>query len=73
MFKFGNSLASGKPVLNIAVALLLGACSLTDRLSTVGEAPHLSQIENPLTRPSYQPVAMPMPPRTRRNVWFMTS
>ncbi len=61
MFKFGNSLASGKPVLNIAMALLLGACSLTDRLSSVGEAPHLSQIENPLTRPNYQPVAMPMP------------
>lgn len=43
------------------LALLLANCSVADRLSTVGQAPALSAIENPVTQPGYRPVQMPMP------------
>ena len=32
-----------------------------DRLTTLGEQPPLSAIENPTTQPGYKPVHMPMP------------
>jgi flagellar L-ring protein precursor FlgH len=41
--------------------LLLGACNTLDRLSEVGGPPRLSQIENPVHKPDYQPVSLPMP------------
>ena len=39
----------------------MGGCSAIDRLKSVGEAPALSQIENPVAQPGYKPVQMPMP------------
>src|SRR5215470_14088052 len=39
----------------------LGGCAAIDRLKGVGEAPALTQIENPVTQPGYKPVQMPMP------------
>jgi flagellar L-ring protein precursor FlgH len=39
----------------------LGGCSLTERLSRIGEQPPLSAIENPTAQPGYRPVQMPMP------------
>src|SRR5262245_11421278 len=39
-----------------------GGCSAIDRLSTIGEKPALSSIDNPTTEPGYKPVQMPMPP-----------
>ena len=44
-----------------ALTSLLGACSMADRLASVGEAPVLTAIEDPTTTPGYRPVAMPMP------------
>jgi flagellar L-ring protein precursor FlgH len=40
---------------------LLAGCSTFDRLSTIGEQPPLSSIDNPTTQPGYKPVQMPMP------------
>ena len=45
----------------IISAFLLSGCNGLSRLSDVGKAPSLATIENPVTRPSYQPVSMPMP------------
>jgi len=48
----------------ITIALLassLGACSMTDRLAAVGEAPRLTAIADPTAEPGYRPVVMPMP------------
>jgi len=56
--------------LYLSAVLLLSACGAADRLANVGKAPELTPIENPITQPSYQRVAMPMPPQrvvTREN------
>jgi flagellar L-ring protein precursor FlgH len=56
--------------LYVCTILLLSACGASDRLAQVGKAPELTPIENPVTQPSYQRVAMPMPPQrmvTREN------
>jgi flagellar L-ring protein FlgH len=45
----------------ILVAAVLGGCSSIDRLKTIGEAPPLSPVDNPVTAPGYKPVQMPMP------------
>lgn len=47
-----------------ALASLLGACSVADRLSTVGQAPVLTSISDPTVQPGYRPIVMPMPPVT---------
>jgi flagellar L-ring protein precursor FlgH len=44
-----------------AMTSLLGACSMADRLASVGEAPKLTAIANPTAQPGYRPVNMPMP------------
>lgn len=44
-----------------ALTSLLGACSMADRLASVGEAPVLTAINDPTDDPGYRPVAMPMP------------
>ncbi|UJQ95419.1 flagellar basal body L-ring protein FlgH [Mariluticola halotolerans] len=44
-----------------ALVSSLGACSMMDRLASVGEAPTLTAINNPTTQAGYRPVAMPMP------------
>lgn len=50
---------------NIPLALLLlalPACgNMADRLSSVGEAPQMTPIQNPTQQRDYQPVSMPMP------------
>ncbi len=43
------------------LAVALTGCTLTDRLSQVGETPELSKIDNPTMLPAYQPVTLPMP------------
>ena len=49
-------------LLALVAALGLGGCAnFFERLSEVGEAPKLSPIENPVERPSYHPVSLPMP------------
>lgn len=47
-------------VLGIGCIGLLGGCDLT-RLRHLGEAPPLTQIENPIKLPDYKPVTMPLP------------
>ena len=43
------------------VAALLGGCNTLQRLKTIGEAPPMSPIVNPVQQPEYQPVVLPMP------------
>lgn len=43
------------------LALSVTGCSTLDKLSTVGEAPRLSAIEDPTVQAGYKPVNMPMP------------
>src|SRR5580692_6416349 len=42
-------------------ATLLNGCSSIDRLLNIGEQPSLSAIDNPMAKPGYKPVQMPMP------------
>ncbi len=51
-----------RPLLGIAAAaVLLSGCNAMDRLSSLGQAPELSRIQNPVESPGYQPVSLPMP------------
>ena len=45
----------------IVLASFTGGCSSLDRIKNLGEQPALAAIENPTTKPGYQPVHMPMP------------
>ena len=43
------------------ILVIMSGCNALTRLSEVGEAPKISNIENPTSKPGYQPVDMPMP------------
>ncbi len=43
------------------LAVLLSGCNTLTRLSEVGDGPKTTPIVNPVSRPSYKPVTMPMP------------
>ncbi len=46
----------------LALLLALPGCgTMADRLSSIGEAPKMTQIENPQHDPNYKPITMPMP------------
>lgn len=47
--------------LSLAAAAVLSACSAVDRIENIGEAPEITPIVNPTSRPEYAPVRMPMP------------
>ena len=59
------SSASGKRIhraLAVAWMFGLGACSnIVERVTSVGEAPDLAPIENPVLEPEYKPISLPMP------------
>ena len=44
-----------------AAGVILAGCPALDRLSSVGETPQMTKVDNPTRRPSYRPVSMPMP------------
>ncbi|MQX35394.1 flagellar basal body L-ring protein FlgH [Roseospira navarrensis] len=59
----GRRAARGLCIL-LAVGLLggsLGGCKTLQRLAEVGDAPGMSEVENPTLRRDYKPVSMPMP------------
>lgn len=57
-----NIEAYTKTLLGVAFILSLTGCSTTvDRLKSVGQDPKMDVVENPMNRPNYQPVSMPMP------------
>ena len=43
------------------VALTVTGCNVLTRLSEVGDGPELTKIVNPVARPDYRPVSLPMP------------
>ena len=48
-------------VLAMLAGSLLSGCAAVDRLKNIGQAPPLSDVDNPTARPGYKPVQMPMP------------
>jgi flagellar L-ring protein FlgH len=45
----------------LTLAGLLGSCAALEKITSIGEAPKLSSINNPTSQPGYKPVQMPMP------------
>lgn len=45
----------------LLAAVMLSGCNTLTRLSEVGQEPNLAAIENPVEKPEYRPVRMPMP------------
>ena len=43
------------------IAVMLSGCNTISRLSEVGDGPELTNIQNPVARPDYRPVSLPMP------------
>lgn len=56
-----------RPLLAVAALGLLAGCSVPERLAQVGRTPDLAPIENPVQRPGYRPVSLPMPDPEPRN------
>ncbi|CCQ74127.1 flagellar basal body L-ring protein FlgH [Magnetospira sp. QH-2] len=50
-----------KALVIATVAASATACNTISRISTIGDGPELSEIQNPTARRDYQPVSMPMP------------
>ena len=50
-----------RTVVLAALTLSLGACNALDRIASIGKAPELTEIQNPVQTPGYRPVSMPMP------------
>lgn len=48
-------------LLTVGATVLLGACNMFDRISSIGSPPEMTKIENPTTQRGYQPVTLPMP------------
>jgi len=52
---------AGRYLAVIAMAATLSGCNVLSRLSEVGDGPQLTKIQNPVARPDYKPVSLPMP------------
>ncbi len=50
-----------KLILISSLAASISACTMTDRLASVGKAPTLTAIADPTAQAGYKPVRMPMP------------
>ncbi len=63
------------PLILIALSTMtLGACNTFDRAAAIGSPPQMTRVENPVRRPEYQPISMPMPrpsaaPRYANSLW----
>jgi flagellar L-ring protein precursor FlgH len=51
----------GRLAVVAAVAVTAGGCTMLTRLAEVGDGPKTTPIVNPMARPDYKPVSMPMP------------
>ncbi len=63
-----------RPLLALALALLLPGCGILSALSEVGHPPIMSPTANPTLDPQWRPVTMPMPgpsqpPREANSLW----
>lgn len=50
-----------KIILGVSASLLLSACGAAERISSIGAAPEMTKINNPVTQEGYKPVSLPMP------------
>lgn len=58
----------------LVASVILSGCNTVQRLSEIGGTPRLTHTDNPIQRPEYQPVSMPMPrpsetPRYANSLW----
>jgi flagellar L-ring protein precursor FlgH len=63
-----NSRLSALAVRTIAIgalSLLLSACSAVNRITQIGVTPELAPIQNPVKKPGYRSISMPMPDAQR--------
>jgi flagellar L-ring protein precursor FlgH len=44
-----------------AIGISVSGCNFVERLATVGDAPKLTNVQNPVNNPNYRPVSLPMP------------
>ena len=57
-----NIEAYTKTLLGVAFLLSLTACAgMIERINEVGKDPKMEVVQNPVERPGYRPVSMPMP------------
>ena len=64
-----NSRLSALAVRTIAIgtlSLLLSACSAVNRITQIGVTPELAPIQNPVKKPGYRSISMPMRSEERR-------
>ena len=54
-------MASKRLFIVALAALSLGGCGYAERFREIGKEPKLSAIENPVIKPGYRPISMPMP------------
>ncbi|MES2252611.1 MAG: flagellar basal body L-ring protein FlgH [Pseudomonadota bacterium] len=57
-----------KKIYTFMMLLSLTGCNLAEKLSTVGETPELSQIQDPTRVKGYQPISMPMPTASTQQI-----
>lgn len=71
-----KSFSLGLYIFSLISLISLAGCSLPEKLSTIGEPPKLSQIQNPTQASGYQPISMPMPasgvPQNKTNSLWQT-
>ena len=58
----------------VLCGIAVSGCNMLTRLASVGQEPPLTQIQNPVQAPHYQPVSLPMPkdhtrPRAPNSLW----
>lgn len=61
-----NIVAGAKRLFLFAtLAIAVTGCNALNRLASVGDEPKMSTIDNPVAKPGYKPVSMPMPATVR--------
>jgi len=72
--RFISTSRSSRIAVLLVAAGALSGCNALTRLAEVGREPPLTQIQNPVTSPSYRPISMPMPrtderPQAPNSLW----
>lgn len=63
-----------KTILALMACTMLSGCGAANRIAEIGKPPEMTKISNPVTKPDYQPVSLPMPSpqnivKQRNSLW----